>query len=236
MRAASGRVKLEFGDAADFYATWPTPTVIISDGAYGTGGFDGDTPSAQELPAWYERHIAAWSKYARSSTTLWLWGTEIGWACVHPALAAAGWLYRGAQIWDKGPERLSFIGPEAAAGRFPPVSELVAHYVRSAGGPEGPKWHPIAGLTNVWSVPSNRGAERLRAPDGELAHPNQKPLILMERLIAASSDPGDVVWEPFGGLCSGIIAAARLGRHGFAAEMRPAYYRLAQERIERELG
>ena len=232
MKTAISRAHLELGDAMDFYSSWPAPTVIISDGAYGIAGFDGDAPNAQELPAWYERHIAAWSARAGGSTTLWFWGTELGWACVHPALAAAGWLYRGAQIWDKGPERLSLIGPEASAGRFPAVSELVAHYVRAGG---DPKWHPPIGLTNVWSVSSNRGVERLRDPDGALAHPNQKPLVLMERLITASSDPGDVVWEPFGGLCSGTIAAARLDRTGFAAEVRPAYYRLAVERIEHEL-
>ena len=149
-----------------------------------------------------------------------------------PALAAAGWLYRGAQIWDKGPERLAELAPEASAGRFPVVSELAAHYVRADG---HPKWHSPAGLTNVWSVPSNRGAERLRDSGGGLVHPNQKPLLLMERLIAASSDPGDVVWEPFGGLCSGLIAAARAGRSGYGAEVSPEYYRLARERIEREL-
>jgi hypothetical protein len=232
MSPGPGRAQLELGDALDFYGSWPAPTVIISDGAYGVGGFDGDAASPADLPAWYERHIAAWSVHAQESTTLWFWGTEIGWACVHPALAAAGWLYMGAQIWDKGPERLAVLRPEASNSRFPVVSELAAHYVRAGG---HPKWHNPVGLTNVWSVPSNRGAERLHDSAGDMVHPNQKPLILMERLIAASSDPADVVWEPFGGLCSGLIAAAQAGRAGYGAEVNPEYYRLARERIEREL-
>ena len=41
-------------------------------------------------------------------------------------------------------------------------------------------------------------------------HGNQKPVKLMERIIGASTDPGDVIWDPFGGLCSGAVAAMNL--------------------------
>lgn len=46
------------------------------------------------------------------------------------------------------------------------------------------------------------------------------------------SDPGDVLWEPFGGLCTASIAAAEIGRRAFAAEIRPAIYERALQRIE----
>jgi site-specific DNA-methyltransferase (adenine-specific) len=62
-------------------------------------------------------------------------------------------------------------------------------------------------------------------------HANQKPLSLIERVILASSDPGDVVWEPFGGLCSAAIASLKTGRQCMSAEINPSYYRLAQERL-----
>jgi site-specific DNA-methyltransferase (adenine-specific) len=65
------------------------------------------------------------------------------------------------------------------------------------------------------------------------AHLNQKPLEFMERLIMAVTEPGDVVWEPFGGLCSASVAAVALGRRACAAETDPAFADLAIERLRR---
>ena len=62
---------------------------------------------------------------------------------------------------------------------------------------------------------------------------NQKPLRLLERIILASSDPGDVVWEPFGGLCSVAIAAVNTGRKCHSAEILPDYFSTARERLAR---
>ena len=42
-------------------------------------------------------------------------------------------------------------------------------------------------------------------------------------MITAVTEPGDVVWEPFGGLCSASVAAAALGRRAFAAETDQAF-------------
>ena len=64
---------------------------------------------------------------------------------------------------------------------------------------------------------------------------NQKPLELLERIIRSSSDPGDVVWEPFGGLCSATVAALRTGRKAFAAEINPKFYNAAKERLSHEI-
>jgi site-specific DNA-methyltransferase (adenine-specific) len=49
----------------------------------------------------------------------------------------------------------------------------------------------------------------------------------------AVTEPGDVVWEPFGGLCSASVAAVALGRRAFAAETDPAFADLAIERLRR---
>jgi DNA modification methylase len=43
--------------------------------------------------------------------------------------------------------------------------------------------------------------------------------------------PGDVIWEPFGGLCSASLAAVTLGRRAFAAETDPAFADLAAQRL-----
>ena len=96
------------------------------------------------------------------------------------------------------------------------------------------KWNHVHGITNVWNEPALRSEERIRETGRlKFVHLNQKPLKLIERIINASSDPGDVVWEPFGGLCSAVVAAHRLGREARAAEINPDYYELALDRLDR---
>lgn len=86
------------------------------------------------------------------------------------------------------------------------------------------------GITNVWQVPAVRNGERVKARGGYV-HMNQKPLILMVRCIEASTDLGDVVWEPFGGLCSATVAAGMTRRRGFAAEINPKFFAAAARRL-----
>ena len=95
------------------------------------------------------------------------------------------------------------------------------------------KWNHTHGITNVWQEPAIHGRERIRTDMGYL-HANQKPLALMKRQILACTDPNDVVWEPFGGLCSASIAALHTGRRAFAAEINSEYFRIAAARLEEE--
>lgn len=103
--------------------------------------------------------------------------------------------------------------------------------------PTGDDWEKLrakfdcpVGVTNVWEHPQVRGEDRIELPDGT-PHPNQKPLELMERVIRASTDPGDVVWEPFGGLCTAAIASKRLGRQCRSAEVIDEYYEASVDRL-----
>lgn len=93
------------------------------------------------------------------------------------------------------------------------------------------KWNHTHGLTNVWMEPAVRGDERIKLAGLKALHANQKPLRLMRRIIEASSERGDVIWEPFGGLCSATVAALQLGRSCYAAEISQDYYRAANERL-----
>jgi site-specific DNA-methyltransferase (adenine-specific) len=97
------------------------------------------------------------------------------------------------------------------------------------------KWNHTHAITNVWREPGLRDGERLRV-NGRLkcVHLNQKPLKLIERTIRASSDAGDVIWEPFGGLCTAAVASVRLGRRSYAAEINPEFHALATERLDHE--
>ena len=96
------------------------------------------------------------------------------------------------------------------------------------------KWNHIHGVTNVWSEPAVRGTERLKDKQSKCVHANQKPLRLIERIILASTDANDVVWEPFGGVCSAAVASLRKGRRCYSAEINPDYYELAKARLEQE--
>lgn len=92
------------------------------------------------------------------------------------------------------------------------------------------------GFTNVWDRKPLSGKERVRinGDNGKAVHLNQKPLDLMMRIVEASSDPGDVVWEPFGGLFTACFAARRLKRRAFGAEIDPTYFQFGVSRLERK--
>ncbi len=93
------------------------------------------------------------------------------------------------------------------------------------------KFYCGVGTSNVWREPAVRGPERLKNGSKPI-HTNQKPLRLMELMIKASSDAGDLVWEPFGGLCSAAIAAHKLERRCVSAEMIRDFYEIATTRLE----
>jgi hypothetical protein len=137
---------------------------------------------------------------------------------------------------------------------FPPPDsfERMAQYLQEHGRPSGRPYMSIdggrpmtagewanmrakfdceAGVTNVWPHPPIHGEERVKSEDGYL-HANQKPLELVELTIRLSSDPGDVVWEPFGGLCTAAVASRKLRRKCFAAERIPDFYQAAIRRLE----
>lgn len=96
------------------------------------------------------------------------------------------------------------------------------------------KFHLELGVTNVWREPPLHNHERLKSGNRSV-HLNQKPLKLMERIIRASSDEGDVVWDPFGGLMTAALAAFRLKRRCYSAESNPAFYKLGITRLRHEM-
>ena len=62
-------------------------------------------------------------------------------------------------------------------------------------------------------------------------YPTQKPLALLERVIAASSNPGDVVLDPFAGCATACVAAERLGRQWIGIDLSPVAVDLVQRRL-----
>ena len=314
-----GKISVSFGDSLSCYEKWDSPATIVSDGAYGILGFEGDTSDHIGMPEWYEPHVKAWSAKATGQTTLWFWNTEIGWASVHPVLERHGWRYVNANVWNKGLAHIAGNVHTAKIRRFPVVTEMcvqyvfepriegmalknwllrewkrsglrmrqaneacevkdvavrkyldqghlwyfpppemfakLASYANEFGDPAGRPYFSIDGsnvataeewsrfrstfncpmaMTNVWSRNPLKGGERIKVPElsSKVAHLNQKPLDLMRLIIAASTNPGDVVWEPFGGLFSASIAARDLGRRSFAAELDSTYFQIGVNRCK----
>ena len=84
-------------------------------------------------------------------------------------------------------------------------------------------------MKSVWQIDTPRKAEKLFGK-----HPTQKPLALLERIIAASSDENDVVLDPFSGSATTGIAAARMKRRYVGIELEKEYLDLSRKRLRRE--
>ena len=85
-------------------------------------------------------------------------------------------------------------------------------------------------MRSDWHLPLCTGHERLKE-DGVKAHPTQKPEALLYRVLLASSNPGDVVLDPFFGTGTTGAVAKTLHRHWIGIEREPRYVRLAQARL-----
>ncbi len=66
-------------------------------------------------------------------------------------------------------------------------------------------------------------------------YPTQKPLALLERIITASSNKGDVVLDPFCGCATTCIAAEKLGRKWVGVDISVKAYELVKQRLEKEV-
>lgn len=79
----------------------------------------------------------------------------------------------------------------------------------------------------VWEVPR---------PTKSKEHPTMKPLALIERSLQHSSRPKDVVFEPFGGSGSTMMACEKAGRRCVSIELDPVYAQVILDRAERLFG
>ena len=69
-----------------------------------------------------------------------------------------------------------------------------------------------------------------------IGYPTQKPLALLERIINASSNPGDVVLDPFCGCATACVAAEILGRQWLGIDLSPKATELVNVRLQGSMG
>ena len=79
---------------------------------------------------------------------------------------------------------------------------------------------------NVWNLPR----VRYRMAEYE-EHPSQKPEALLERIVKASSDPGDVILDPFSGTFTTSAVGQRLGRKTIGIESQEQYVKIGLRRL-----
>jgi DNA modification methylase len=96
---------------------------------------------------------------------------------------------------------------------------------------------PVRGdCSTVWAIDQHADASHQDGSDDKAEHPTQKPVAIFERPITYHTRPGALVYEPFSGSGSQIIAAERLGRRCFAMELAPEFVDVAVARWERFVG
>ena len=104
-------------------------------------------------------------------------------------------------------------------------SKYTFHYEALKGGNEDTQ------VRSDWHIPLCTGEERLKGANGAKLHPTQKPEALLARVLLSSTNPGDIVLDPFFGTGTTGAVAKALGRRFIGIERDPAYIAGATARI-----
>ena len=86
-------------------------------------------------------------------------------------------------------------------------------------------------MRSDWTFPICNGKERLKK-NGKKVHSTQKPEALLHRIILATSNKGDTIFDPFIGTGTTAVVAKKLGRKYCGIEKEKKYYEAAIERIK----
>lgn len=118
-------------------------------------------------------------------------------------------------------EKLDFLDAEGFI-YWPPQGDMprLKRYLDDEGGV------PIRSVINDIGPISAQASERL-------GYPTQKPLALLERIIAASSNEGDLVLDPFCGCGTALDAAQKLGRQWIGIDVTHLAVREIEKRLQR---
>jgi DNA modification methylase len=190
-------------------------SLAIIDGPYNMRKAEWDKfPSWEAFQDYYRAHIEALDRIMAPSSTVYLWGSDESEGYLRQPMREAGWTFRGSIVWQKTGAHPARIGA-LNAGTWADTTERCGVYQR------GGAYFKGDGTDLVWMSSPTQMEGRLWSPDMALdrvkgtpqrvgLHPCQKPLAFYERMIRASSRPGDLVLEPFGGTCRAAVAIERL--------------------------
>ena len=186
--------------------------------------------------AFHEEWIAACRRVLKDEGTIWISGTYHSVYACGFALQEAGFHLLNDICWFKpnAPPNLSrryFTASHETLlwARKSPDARHTFNYEEMKNG----SWHENDAMKregrqmrSVWSIPAPKRTEKLFG-----AHPTQKPLALLTRILAACTRPGDVVLDPFTGSSTTGLAALQLERDYIGIDTNTDYLDLSVRRI-----
>ena len=89
-------------------------------------------------------------------------------------------------------------------------------------------------MRSDWTLPICSGNERIKK-NGKKVHSTQKPESLLHRILLASTNKGDFVFDPFLGTGTTAAVAKKLGRNYFGIENEKKYFKTAKQRLEKTI-
>ncbi len=187
--------------------------------------------------AFHEEWIAACRRVLKDDGTIWISGTYHSIYACGFALQEAGFHLLNDICWFKpnAPPNLSrrFFTASHETLLWARKSADARHTFNYEEMKHG-SWHendPMKRegrqMRSVWSIPAPKRSEKLFG-----AHPTQKPLALLTRILAACTNPGDVVLDPFAGSSTTGLAALALGREYIGIDTNTDYLDLSVRRID----
>jgi len=184
----------------------------------------------------YDQFTHAWLSACRrvlkDTGTIWVIGSYHNIYRVGAILQDLGYWILNDVVWVKTNPMPNFHGV-----RFTNAHETLIWAQKDRGAKYTFNHHAMKALNDDlqmrsdWTLPTCVGKERIRA-NGTKAHATQKPEALLYRVILSSTNPGDVVLDPFFGSGTTGVVARLLGRHWLGIEQDAEYIRIANKRLE----
>ncbi|SNS78193.1 modification methylase [Sphingomonas laterariae] len=188
----------------------------------------------------YDAFTKAWLREARrvlkDDGTIWVIGSYHNIFRVGAALQDEGFWILNDIVWRKANPMPNFKGT-----RFTNAHETMIWCSKSEKARYTFNYRTMKALNDDlqmrsdWSLPICSGGERLKDDDGHKAHPTQKPEALLYRVMLASTEPGDIVLDPFFGTGTTGAVARRLKRRWIGIEREDKYVKVARARIDSTL-
>jgi modification methylase len=186
----------------------------------------------------YDTFTQDWLKAARRllkpNGAIWVIGSYHNIFRVGSALQNAGYWILNDVVWRKSNPMPNFRGK-----RFTNAHETMIWASKSEGAKYTFNYEALKALNegiqmrSDWVLPICTGHERLKDENGDKAHPTQKPESLLHRVLVGSTNPGDVVLDPFFGTGTTGAVAKMLGRDYIGIERDPSYRKHAEKRLSK---
>ena len=186
----------------------------------------------------YDDFTRAWLKAARRvlkpNGAIWVIGSYHNIFRVGAVLQDQGYWILNDVVWRKSNPMPNFRGK-----RFTNAHETMIWAGRDEASKYTFNYEALKALNegiqmrSDWVLPICTGHERLKDDHGDKAHPTQKPESLLHRVLVGSTNPGDVIIDPFFGTGTTGAVAKMLGRDFIGIEREEAYRRVAEKRIAR---